>query len=510
MGMDWAAPPTTRPAANRAGPPANGSRAPRRSAARPASTMPRRLPRKNPLNTQPYSPRPPRSSATTGITVAMANDSNATSVIVSTRATVRRRRAGAHTPSSTARSSGARWSRATSDMLACQHDAHPWDSLTETGAVDATLIRPRGEDALVRSLLTGIAVFRWLAWVWLVVVLALNRSQLSEPTARPGVALVLAGVALVVTAADTGLLSVNPSRLLAPAVVAAEVTVGFALAAADGLAYNGIAHPQTLSSAWPLAGVMSAGIALRWRGGVVAGAVIGLGTGLGELLEPGAWSGRDTISVVSNMVLYALAGLVAGFETTRLREAERRISLAQAREEVARTLRDGVLQTLAVVQRRTQSPDIVRLAHDQERELREFLYGTRGAVGGGGDLGTRLRAAAARYEDRYGGTARVVLAPDTPALAGRTVEALAGAVGEALANAGKHGGATSVTVYAEPLDGELFCSVKDDGAGFDPDAAEEGTGLRRSVRGRIAEVGGRVEIDGRPGRGTEVRCWVPL
>jgi len=376
--------------------------------------------------------------------------------------------------------------------------------------VDHPLTRPDGEDALVRGLLTGIAVFRWLAWAWMVVVLALNRSELTEPAARPSVALVLAGVALVVTAADTALLSVDPGRLLAPAVVAAEVAVGFALAAADELAYNGVAHPQTLSSAWPLAGVLTAGIALRWRGGVAAGAVIGLGTGLGELLGPGRWAEGDTISVVSSVVLYGLAGLVAGFVTTRLREAERRISLAQAREEVARTLHDGVLQTLAVVQRRTEDPDIVRLAHDQERELREFLYGTRGAVGGGGDLGTRLRTAAARFEDLYGGTARVVLAPDTPALADRTVEALAGAVGEALANAGKHGGATTVTVYAEPVDGELFCSVKDDGCGFAPGTTEEGAGLRRSVRGRIAEVGGRVEVDGRPGRGSEVRCWVPL
>jgi signal transduction histidine kinase len=169
-----------------------------------------------------------------------------------------------------------------------------------------------------------------------------------------------------------------------------------------------------------------------------------------------------------------------------------------------------VLQTLAVVQRRTADPDIVRLAHEQERELREFLYGTGDAVGGGGDLGTRLRRAAARFEDRYGGTARVVLAPDTPDLPPRTVEALAGAVGEALANAGKHGGATTVTVYAEPLDGELFCSVKDDGHGFDPAATAEGNGLRRSVRGRIGEVGGRVEVDSRPGRGAEIRCWVPI
>ncbi len=366
------------------------------------------------------------------------------------------------------------------------------------------------EDALVRGLLTGIAVFRWLAWAWAVVVLVLSRSELSEPDARPALALVLVAAALLVTTVDTALLGTDPARLLSPAVVAAEVAVGFALAVGDELAYNGVAHAQTLSSAWPLAGVMTAGIALRWRGGVAAGAVIGLGTAVGEVLGPDRWSDADTVSAVSSIVLYALAGLVAGFVTTRLREAERRISLAQAREEVARTLHDGVLQTLAVVQRRTEDPDIVRLAHEQERELREFLYGTRGAVGGGGDLGTRLRAAAARYEDRYGGTARVVLAPDTPALPARSVEALAGAVGEALANAGKHGAATTVTVFAEPADGELFCSVKDDGAGFDPAATPEGTGLRRSVRGRIAEVGGRVEVDGRPGRGTEVRCWVPV
>jgi signal transduction histidine kinase len=366
------------------------------------------------------------------------------------------------------------------------------------------------EDALVRGLLTGIAVFRWLAWAWAVVLLVVNRSQLGEDAARPALALALVGAALLVTVVDTALLSADPARLLTVPVVAGEVAVAAALEVGDELAYNGVAHPQTLGSAWPLAGVLTAGIAFRWRGGVLAGVAIGAARGVGEVLGPDPWTDRDTVGVVSSVVLYALAGLVAGFVTDRLRQAERRISLAQAREEVARTLHDGVLQTLAVVQRRTGDPDLVRLARDQERELREFLYGTPGVLGGGGDLGARLRAAAARFEERYGGTATVVVAPDTPPLPDRAAEALAGAVGEALANAGKHGGAARVTVYAEPADGDLFCSVKDDGAGFDPTATTEGAGLGRSVRGRIAEVGGRVEVDGRPGRGTEVRCWVPI
>lgn len=376
--------------------------------------------------------------------------------------------------------------------------------------MSALAVRDR-EDALVRSLLTGIAVFRWLAWAWMAVLLLVNRSELSRPEARPALALVLVGAALLVTVVDTALLGAEPARLLSAPVVVAEVVVACALEVGDELAYNGVSHPQSLASAWPLAGVMTAGIAFRARGGVLAGAAIGLARGAGELAGPSGWTDRDTVSVVSSVVLYALAGLVAGFVTARLREAERRTSMAQAREEVARTLHDGVLQTLAVVQRRTGDPDILRLAHEQERELREFLYGTPGAVGGGGDLGTRLRAAAARFEDRYGGSASVVVADDIPPVEPAVVDAVAGAVGEALTNAGKHGGGGRVTVFVEPGDDrDLFCSVKDDGPGFDSDATPEGAGLRRSVRGRIAEVGGRVEVDGRPGWGTEVRLWVPV
>ncbi len=90
------------------------------------------------------------------------------------------------------------------------------------------------------------------------------------------------------------------------------------------------------------------------------------------------------------------------------------------------------------------------------------------------------------------------------------VAALTGAAGEALVNAGKHGRASKVQVYVEPEEGGgVFCSVKDDGVGFDPASTVEGVGLSRSIRGRVTDAGGRVEIVSAPGDGTEVLLWLP-
>ncbi len=360
------------------------------------------------------------------------------------------------------------------------------------------------EDALVRGLLTGIAAFRWLAWAWMAIVLAVSRGDLEVTGSRPWLAVILVAAALVVTSA-TGLLArTDPARLLTLPVIAAELAIAWGLGAADGWVFVGD-HAQSLGSVWPLAGVMTAGVAWAGRGGAAAGAVVGLGRLVGDLFQERSTEPISdlTVTASSTFVLYALAGGVAGYATVKLREAERRISTVQAREEVARTLHDGVLQTLAVVQRRVTDPDLARLAREQERELREYLFGSEPA---GGELGARLRQAAARFEDHYGGHARVIVADDLADPSDAIVDALVGAVSEALANAGKHGGARLVNVYVEPADGaSLFCSIKDDGTGFD--AVPEGVGIAHSIRARLAEVGGRVEIDGNPGRGTEVRLW---
>jgi signal transduction histidine kinase len=252
--------------------------------------------------------------------------------------------------------------------------------------------------------------------------------------------------------------------------------------------------------------------------GVSGGPWFGAGAGIimGGARALAAWGngvqgfdGDRVLSLMTTSVLYVLAGAVAGHVTRLLRGAEREVSAARAREEVGRTLHDGVLQTLAVIERRADDPSLARLAREQERSLRDYIAGLRD-TDADRTLVAALRKVAARFEDAFGGRTEVVVAEDVPHTDAPRAEALAGAAGEAIANAGKHGGARRVTVFVEPAPGGgVFCSVKDDGTGFDPSETREGLGISQSIRRRLAEIGGRVEIESRPGGPTEVRMWVP-
>jgi signal transduction histidine kinase len=80
---------------------------------------------------------------------------------------------------------------------------------------------------------------------------------------------------------------------------------------------------------------------------------------------------------------------------------------------------------------------------------------------------------------------------------------------EALANVVKHARASSATVRIAAKDDTVWIEVSDDGGGFDPAAVgPEHFGLR-SMRGRVADLGGRLEVTSAPGRGTVLRVEVP-
>jgi signal transduction histidine kinase len=85
---------------------------------------------------------------------------------------------------------------------------------------------------------------------------------------------------------------------------------------------------------------------------------------------------------------------------------------------------------------------------------------------------------------------------------------------EALNNALRHSGADTIRVSLEAVNDRIRLCVKDNGCGFDPDEAIQGSdplsgyGLK-GMRDRADVIGGSLSLDSSPGRGTTVCLELP-
>ena len=82
---------------------------------------------------------------------------------------------------------------------------------------------------------------------------------------------------------------------------------------------------------------------------------------------------------------------------------------------------------------------------------------------------------------------------------------------EALRNVGRHARASAVQVSLRRLDGGVQLAVRDNGAGFDPAQQRDRPSLgHASMRQRVYQLNGELEVESAPGHGTTVLAWVPL
>lgn len=363
-----------------------------------------------------------------------------------------------------------------------------------------------------RTLLQGVAVARWAAWAWLAVTTLLQRHSLDHPL----VAALLVGAAFAWTANCTRLLRTHTIALLHPLVVSGELALAWVLLVADGWVFesgHAFEKGQNLAGNWPFIATLSAATAIGpWWGGV-SGALVGTGRFFGGLVNGVQnWPGERVTSLGTTMVFYAVGGTMWGLVTLRLRQAEGEVAMRRARDEVARTLHDGVLQTLALVERRTRTadPELSAVARTSDRELRAWLFHGGTESSPTTSLESMLREAGSHVSVAYDLPVTVSVVDDREPrqVDARLDAAIAAAAREALTNAAKHAEATRVTVYAETEDdATVFVSVRDDGHGFDVRGVSAGRGIEHSIRRRMEEIGGRVEIVSTPTTGTEVRLW---
>ncbi|MCW1804914.1 sensor histidine kinase [Brachybacterium squillarum] len=192
-----------------------------------------------------------------------------------------------------------------------------------------------------------------------------------------------------------------------------------------------------------------------------------------------------------------------------LREETEHRAVIQHQQETTAHLHDSVLQSLVILQRPGLGvEEMRRLARQQERELRRWLYSEGTAAEGDP---TELRAAvetiAAAAEDAHGARVRTVVVGDAPLT--EQQRPLLAALKEAVLNACRHGGG-EVDVFLDLAPAEVTAFVRDRGEGFDMDAVpEDRLGVRESILGRMRRAGGEATVGAAPGGGTEVMLRMP-
>ena len=257
----------------------------------------------------------------------------------------------------------------------------------------------------------------------------------------------------------------------------------------------------TVPGFWIAAALLAWAAHLRAAGGLLAGLLLaGVDLSLRDHIRQLDY-GNAFLLVIGGAVVGFLCGSLQRLATER-DAAERAAAVAAERARLARAVHDGVLQVLALVQRRGLESggdlaELGRLAGEQERELRRLIRTEQGVVPpapGRVDLGGEL----ARLE-REGPV--TVSAPAFP------VELPAAVAGELLAatracldNVRRHVGPDAPAwVLLEAYPDRVELSVRDEGPGIPPGRLEQAAaggrlGVSESIRGRIADLGGTATL----------------
>ncbi len=279
----------------------------------------------------------------------------------------------------------------------------------------------------------------------------------------------------------------------------------------------------TLPTIWAASTVLGFAAKGGWRPAAFAGTVIGIA----NIFSHGGFTGDN----VHNIVLLMVAGCAIGYVIELARASEATLTRAlqvesatRERERLSRDIHDGVLQVLALVQRRGGEHDAAgrdagfaelgRLAGEQERALRTLMTGAalphqrEAGPAGPEDLRTLLAP--------YAGELVTLSAPGTPVpLPGPAAAELAAAVGAALDNVRRHAGpGARAWILLEDEPQAVTVSIRDDGPGFAPGRLGEAEragrlGVSQSIRGRLLDLGGTAELYSAPGEGVEVELRVP-
>lgn len=228
-------------------------------------------------------------------------------------------------------------------------------------------------------------------------------------------------------------------------------------------------------------------------------------------LSPETASPREALRVVAFTFIF-FAVLRTDLD---MRTGIARAAAAAERRRVAQDLHDGLAQDLAFIA--AHGPSMVETLgpdHPVTRAARHALAVSRDAISHLSDPTSSsvrevLEGVAQEAGDRFA-MAITVEAPADLVLTRDAQDQVSRIAREALANAGRHGGASHVLVALRRTPAGIVLRVVDDGNGIGNgfESGDEGFGIR-SMRERATALGGRLALRSGQAGGTELKVILP-
>jgi signal transduction histidine kinase len=385
-----------------------------------------------------------------------------------------------------------------------------------------------------RTLIRGVLVFRWVWLGWMSFVALVDSGDFRNEA--------LAWTSIGIAGAWTVWVTVSSRRWDKPTLWIDLAVCGWLIVVSALVVFEGevVGGRPFFATGYPITAALAWGVRRGPKAGLTVGTFLGAALILTRPLNGvplDDLSGGDVRDLVSGIINYLVAGGAVGFVSDLLvrsaqaledatgelvRERERAARLAE-RESLAREIHDSVLQVLALIHKKGRElarldavppAEVARLGELAEKEeaglrsliLREPEEAPGGAVSLRGEL-EKLARSISEVE--------VSVSCVGPLwVEGAVGSEIVAAVRQALANVVEHAQASRATVFAEEDDGRLSVSVRDDGVGFvfdEEDLRARGkAGVLKSMKGRVEDLGGTMEVTSAVGAGTEVELTVPV
>jgi signal transduction histidine kinase len=206
-------------------------------------------------------------------------------------------------------------------------------------------------------------------------------------------------------------------------------------------------------------------------------------------------------------------------ERARAQAVQAQLAVFEDRDRIARDLHDLVIQrlyaaglrlqgTLRLISEPQASTRVLAAIDDLDatiREIRSTIFELHERTGEK-TLTAELRSVLQEAESSFGLTPQwTVEGPVERAIPELVRPHLVATLREALANAGRHSGATQVNVRLD-VGRAVTLEVTDNGRGIPPGVPESGL---RNLRDRAESLGGELEVLPEQPTGTRLRWWVP-